>query len=203
MRTKPKACAGRAAAVIIILLFALGIPAKAVRKRPTRANARNKTVLSPQERKVIEYLKNDWGKDYSVTTVDLAMSSLGMNPSDEVRLKIGDYIEHHPELHEVIRRWGWETLVLTQNEKLIARAVINTQRDNQPIAGEAEIARLSGVSLDEAQRGSATLMHYQILQHDKATNSYQVTPHYLNWQPRLDFLFHTVKLSSGRQFNTN
>ena len=205
MKIKPKASPRRAIAVLIILLFALGSIAMAAhtQKKPTRTKTLNKTVLSSQEKKVIEYLKNDWGKDYSVTTVDLAMASLGISPSDEMRFKVGNYIKHHPELHEVIRRWGCETLVLTQNEKLIARAIINAQRDNHPIPSESEIAQAAGISMDETRHGLDMLTRYQILSHNKTTDSYQAAARYLNWQPRLDFLFHTVKLSSGRQFNTN
>src|SRR5712691_12577406 len=69
--------------------------------------------LNAQEQKVIDYLVSDWDEDYSVTSVDIAMNTLKVAPSDETRFRIGNYIKAHPELHEVIRRWGWVTLVLT------------------------------------------------------------------------------------------
>jgi len=28
-------------------------------------------------------------------------------------------------------------------------------------------------------------------------------PHYIKWEPRLDFVFHKISLDSGRQFNVN
>ena len=52
------------------------------------------------------------GEDYSVTSVDIAMNAVKVAPSDETRFRIGNYIKAHPELHEVVRRWGWVTLVL-------------------------------------------------------------------------------------------
>src|SRR5437588_11822572 len=94
--------------VIVLLLFV------------NRASAANEQVqLNPQEQKVIDYLVKDWGEDYSVTRVDIAMNALKVAPSDETRFRIGNYIKAHPELHEVIRRWGWVTLVLTAEEQVI------------------------------------------------------------------------------------
>ena len=45
------------------------------------------------------------------------------------------------ELHVIIRRWGWETLVLTPDEKLIARTIINAAREQKPAQALAEIAK--------------------------------------------------------------
>src|SRR6266852_9798024 len=109
--------------------------------------------LNPQEQKVIDYLVSDWGQDFSVTSVDIAMAALKVEQSDETRFRIGSYIKTHPELHEVIRRWGWVTLVLTADEKLIARALINAEREGKPEPTIAEIAKAVGVSESQAKRG--------------------------------------------------
>ncbi len=97
--------------------------------------------LNSQEQKVVDHLVNDWGQDFSVTSVDIAMAALKVEQSDETRFRIGSYIKAHPELHEVIRRWGWVTLVLTPDEKLIARALINADRDGKPTPSTTELAK--------------------------------------------------------------
>src|SRR5882724_12363315 len=107
--------------------------------------ANDQAQLNPQEQKVIDYLVQDWGEDYSVTSVDIAMNALKVAPSDETRFRIGNYIKAHPELHEVIRRWGWVTLVLTPDEKLIARALINAERDGKPALSVTVLAKSVGV----------------------------------------------------------
>jgi hypothetical protein len=76
--------------------------------------ADNQGQLNPQEQKVVDYLVNDWGQDFSVTSVDIAMAALKVQQSEETRFRIGNYIKTHPELHEIVRRWGWVTLVLTR-----------------------------------------------------------------------------------------
>ena len=160
--------------------------------------------LNAQEQRVIDYLVNDWGQDFSVTSVDIAMQALKLAPSDETRFHIGNYIKTHPELHEVIRRWGWVTLVLTPDEKLIARALINAERDAKPVPGASELAKAVGVSEAQVKRGLSMLERYEILKKDpSASTAYRVMPHYIKWEPRLDFVFHKVSLDNGRQFNTN
>lgn len=99
-----------AAAMLLLPVYA----GQAVGKQTPNKQAR----LSSEEHKVIKYLLADWGEDYSVTSVDIAMAALKMKPSDEARFRIGSHIKAHPELHETIRRWGWVTLVLTPDEKL-------------------------------------------------------------------------------------
>src|SRR5712691_3388223 len=171
-----------------------------------RASAANdQTQLNPREQKVIDYLVSDWGGDYSVTSVDIAMNALKVEQSDETRFHIGNYIKAHPELHEVIRRWGWVTLVLTPDEKLIARALINAERDGKPAPTVSELAKAVGVKEPDVKRGLAMLERYEILKKDSKAGGvgYAVIPRYIKWQPRLDFVFHKISLDSGRQFNVN
>jgi hypothetical protein len=166
------------------------------------ANGTNQGQLSAEEQKVIDYLMKDWGQDFSVTSVDIAMSVLKMKPSDETRFRIGNYIKTHPELHEIVRRWGWVTLVLTPDEKLIARALINAERDSKPTPSLSELAKAVAVSEPDVKRGLNMLEQYEVLQKDSKAG-YRVVPRYIKWEPRLDFVFHKVSLDNGRQFNTN
>jgi len=179
--------------VVLLMLAGFGLAAD------------RKGQLKPEEKKVVDYLVGDWGEDYSVTSVDIAMEALKVKSSDETRFRIGSYVKAHPELHEVIRRWGWVTLVLTPDEKLTARALINAEREGIPAPGVADIAKAVGVSDDQAKRSLAMLERYEILKKESSAGGagYKVVPHYIKWEPRLDFLFHKVTLASGRQFNTN
>src|SRR5713101_6536420 len=180
--------------VIALLLFVNGASAANVQ-----------APLNAQEQKVIDYLVKDWGEDYSVTSVDIAMNAVKVAKSEETRFRIGNYIKSHPELHEIIRRWGWVTLVLTPDEKLIARALINGEREGKPEPTTAEIAKAVGVTESQAKQGLAMLERYEILKQDPKAGGagYRVIPRYIKWEPRLDFVFHKISLDSGRQFNVN
>ena len=160
--------------------------------------------LSSEEQKVIKYLVADWGEDYSVTSVDIAMAALKMKPSDDSRFRIGNYIKEHPELHEVVRRWGWVTLVLTPDEKLIARTLINAERDGKPVPPVSEIAKAVGITEAQADSGLSMLERYGLIQRAASNGAgYKVVTRYIKWEPRLDFIYHKVSLDGGRQFNTN
>jgi hypothetical protein len=167
--------------------------------------ANGQTQLNTQEQKVIDYLVKDWGEDYSVTSVDIAMNVLKVAPSDETRFRIGNYIKTHPELHEVIRRWGWVTLVLTPDEKLIARALINAVRDGKPVPSISELAKAVSIKEPDVKGGLVMLERYEILKKDSKAGGpvFTVMPRYIKWEPRLDFVFHNVSLDSGRQFSVN
>jgi hypothetical protein len=133
------------------------------------------------------------------------MRAVGLSPSDQTRYHVGSYIKEHPELHEVLRNWGWVTVVLTPDEKLIARALINAERDGKPAPSLHEIATAVALNEEQTKRGLAMLERYEIIGRDASHGGagYAVLPHYLKWEPRLDFVFHQVTLASGRQFNTN
>src|SRR5215216_7249779 len=165
----------------------------------------NQAILSAQDQKVIDYLVKDWGEDYSVTSVDIAMKAVKVDQSDESRFRIGSYIKAHPELHEIVRRWGWVTLVLTPDEKLTARALINAERDGKPAPSLSELAQAVAVTEPDVKRGLAMLERYEILTKDSKAGGtgYRVMPRYIKWEPRLDFVFHNVSLDSGRQFSVN
>src|SRR3989441_6911380 len=136
-----------------------------------RASAGNdQPQLTPQEQKVIDYLVKDWGEDSSVTSVDIAMNAVKVAPSDETRFHIGNYIKVHPELHEIIRRWGWVTLVLTPDEKLIARSLINAERDGKPVPSLPDLAKAVGLKEPDVKRVLAMLEHYEILKKDTKTS---------------------------------
>src|SRR6266853_1302661 len=172
-------------AVIALLLFVSAASA-----------ASEQAQLNAQEQKVVDYLVKDWGQDFSVTSVDIAMNAVKIQPSDETRFRIGSYIKVHPELHDVIRRWGWVTLVLTPDEKLLARSLINVERESKPAPGIAELAKAVGISEPEVKRGLSMLERYEILTKDRSASSsgYHVMPRYIKWEPRLDFVFHKVSL---------
>jgi hypothetical protein len=167
--------------------------------------ANGQVQLNAQEQKVVDYLVKDWSEDYSVTSVDIAMNAVKVVQLDETRFRIGSYIKAHAELHEVIRRWGWVTLVLTPDEKLIARALINAERDSKPALSISELAKAVSIKEPDVKRGLTVLERYEILKKDNNAGGlgFTVMPRYIKWEPRLDFVFHNVSLDSGRQFSVN
>src|SRR5258707_474702 len=143
--------------------------------------ANGQAPLNSQEQKDVDYLVKEWGEDYRVTSVDIAMNAVKVVQTDETRFRIGSYIKAHAELHEVIRRWGWVTLVLTPDDKLIARALINAERDSKPAPSTSELAKAVSIKEPDVKRGLAMLERYEILKNDGKSGGagYAMMPRYL------------------------
>jgi hypothetical protein len=162
--------------------------------------------LKGDEERIVQYLLKDWGTDYSITSVDTAIDALGLRQSDQERFRIGKYIKDHPELHSVIRQWGWQTVALTPNEKLVARAIVNRERDKQKPPSMEDLEKAVGISGKDAKAAIEMLARLGILKRDKSVGGIgyvAAETRYVNWQPWLDFQFHKVTLSSGRTFSVN
>lgn len=169
----------------------------------------NLVGLNADERKVVEFLLNDWTeweKDYSITSVDIALDAVHVPPAAETRYRIGNYLKTHPELNEVLRDWGWQTIVLTPTEKLVARAIANAQRDRKPVPSPSEVARLVGISEKEVDDAVQMLARYGIFTRNESVGGIgyvAAEQRYVNWQPWLDFQFHRLTLGSGRTVAVN
>jgi hypothetical protein len=96
--------------------------------------------------------------------------------------------------------------VLTPNEKLVARAIVNAERDKKTVPSRSELATLVGISEKDSEDAIRMLARFGILKRDRSAGGVgyvAAAPRYLNWQPWLDFQFHRVTLSSGRTFCVN
>jgi len=102
----------------------------------------------------------------------------------------------------VFQQWGWETLVLTPDEKLIERAIINAAREQKPAAALADIAKAVAIPQNDVTRGLAMLEQRQILKREESAGGMGcavAASRYLNLHPRPDFIFRRMTVSSGGQ----
>ncbi len=189
------------------VLLQFGVGADAFGQAADTDQSFDGSDLRPEEQQVLHFLKEDWDLDLSSTSVDLAMDTMGLDSSDaDFRFRIGSYIKSHPELHLAVRTWGWETLVLRADEKLIGRAILMAMRDGKPSPSLADLAVQLGISQDKVRTGLEMMARFEILRREARSGGsgyVLANERYQKWESRLDFQFHTVRLSSGRQFNTN
>ena len=77
--------------------------------------------------------------------------------------------------------------MLTPDEKLIARALINAQRDSKPVPSLSELAKAVGIKESDAKRGLAMLERYEMLKKDSKGGGlgFTLIPRYIKWEPRL------------------
>ncbi|MEE9161406.1 MAG: hypothetical protein V3U35_00410 [Candidatus Neomarinimicrobiota bacterium] len=105
--------------------------------------------LSPDGKKVVDYLVKDWDKRFRSTSIPLAMSNLGIAPEDNLRLEIIGHFRDNPRIARNVRYWGANNYLLTPDERLIAKYLLNTRRDEDRQPGPAELG--GQVGLDEAE----------------------------------------------------
>ncbi|MDA2912682.1 hypothetical protein MYX77_01755 [Acidobacteriia bacterium AH_259_A11_L15] len=163
--------------------------------------------LTAKQQEVLDYLVANWGQDTAVTGIDLAMEILGGDYTLEDRYALGDYIREHPEVHRVIRIFGWETVSLTPTEKLIARHLSSAEREQRPAPSLAELAPAVQVSPEAITAGLATLERFGIIHPDGLAGGvgYRMAkPRYVNWEGgmRITFMYHRVNVQGVKKLDT-
>ena len=97
--------------------------------------------LSTEGRQVVDYLFNDWKEQCRSTTIPQAMGNLGMKPDDAFRLQVIDYLRANLDQARNLRFWGPNNYLLTHDEKLIAKLLLNTYRDEDRLPSRQEISK--------------------------------------------------------------
>ncbi|MCH7859095.1 MAG: hypothetical protein IID14_05275 [Candidatus Marinimicrobia bacterium] len=97
--------------------------------------------LSAEGREVVDYLFNDWKEQFRSTTIPQAMGILGMKPDDAFRLQVIDYLRANLDQARNLRFWGPNNYLLTHDEKLIAKLLLNTYRDEDRLPSRQEISK--------------------------------------------------------------
>ena len=181
-------------AVVLLALFAV----------PSAARA---APLTPKQQKVLDFLLADWGADTSVTAIDLAMEVVGGNYTPDDRYALAVHIREHPELHRVLRRFGWEMVALNPAEKLIARQLSWAEREKRPAPFLAELARAAGVPTKAVGGGLQMLERFGIVRRDPAVGGVgyrMASERYVNWEglSRIDFMYHRVQVAGLKRLDT-
>ncbi len=163
--------------------------------------------LTPKQQKVLDYLLADWGIDTSVTGVDLAMKIVGGNYTSEDRYTLAVHIREHPELHRVLRSFGWEAVALNPEEKLIARRLSRAERENRPPPTLAELSRALVIPLTGIEDGLHMLERLGIIRRDPTTGGVgyrMANERYVRWEGlgRIDFMYHRVNVEGLKRLDT-
>ncbi len=109
---------------------------------------------------------------------------------------MGDYLAAHPELSPVLRRWGALAFTLSEDEKLLGRALALAER---PLS-EPRLRQRTGLGRSVTQAGLRVLSHVGLLV-IRDDGLYQLAS---AWRERLGPLgwsFHRVAIEGEAPFN--
>lgn len=149
----------------------------------------------PAARAVITYLLADWRQTFHLTTVTQAIDALGLAPDPALRGRVTDALLAAPTLAPVPRRWGVPTLVLTNEEKLLGRALARADRPLTP----TELAAELGFDPDTIATGLAILARCDLVtttgEHSRLSDGWRQRLGPLGWH------FHEVRPEREAAFN--
>lgn len=122
--------------------------------------------LSGDAQRVVAYLLDQWAQQFRSTSIPLAMANLDMAPGDALRLEITRHFRDHTELARNLRYWGPNNYILTNEERRVAKFLIQAheQEGRMPLLGEA--ARALEVSSDQLRGRLAFMAQAGFLQPD-------------------------------------
>ena len=164
--------------------------------------ATSEIELSADGQKIVDYLLDDWGQQMHSTSISLAMENLGMKPRDAVRLEIGEHFRAHTDLANNLKWWGANNYLLSNDEKLIAKYLINTYHDEKRIPDLKELSTGAGVPESDLKGRLNLITQAGLLEASKTEKlGYALTDEFTKWGGPLHYNFHTVRQEGAKAFD--
>ncbi len=159
-------------------------------------------VLSPEAKRVVDYLLQDWKKQFRSTSIPQAMSNLGIKPSDNLRLEAGTYFRKNTQIANNLQWWGVNNYILSNEEKLLAKSLINTYVNRNKMPEPEEISKRLDISADRLTGLLDFLAKAQLLKPSSSEKlGYSLVEGYERWAGPLRLNFHTVTVEGEKPFD--
>ena len=176
-------------AALVVLSVGLSSPARA-------------QALSGDGERVVAYLLDDWAKQFRSTSIPLAMANLGIEPDDALRLAIGQHFRDHTDLATNLRFWGANNYILTNDEKRIAKLLIQGHEKDGRTPDLNEAARALAISEERLRGRLAFMAQAGLLRQDLDQElGFSLIADYEPWGGPLRHNFHTVRIEGERPFD--
>lgn len=193
-RSIPTLSAGACAALLVAAAIAFGPPAGAAPAAPA-------PQLSADAQRVVDYLIDDWQRQFRSTSVPLAMDNLGIPANDTLRLEVIAHLRAHTELANNLQYWGPNNYVLSNPEKRIAKYLIHMHaREGRP-ATAREAAEALEIAEPALRERLAFMAAAGFLQQSPEPLGFALVPEYKPWAGPLQHNFHTVRIEGERPFD--
>ncbi len=149
---------------------------------------------------VLRVLEADWQEPFRCTNIEQAMSRVGLPFRDADRRRIAQAIQEDPRLADLLR-WHPSAYFLTNGERLIARAVLQTLQGS---TGEVDLPRRVSEVLsfpeEEVEAALKALAWSGFL--EREGRGLRLSPHAPRFLEGVGFYFHEV-LAGVERFNVN
>ncbi len=162
-----------------------------------------KPDLSPQGERVLKYLRTDWSKSMHSTSIPLAMKNLGMAPDDDLRLAIGQHLRDHVEIANNLKWWGANNYILSNEEKRIAKLLLNTFESDDRLPSLEEASRTLEIPQDRLKGRLAFLSRAGLLAESgqDGVGGFKLAEKYGRWGGPLRYNFHTIAAGDDKPYD--
>ncbi len=152
---------------------------------------------------VVSHLRERWNELFRLTTIEQAMGALRLPDDDTLRLAVGDVLRTQADVHPAVDRWGALAFILTEDEKLLARFLVQHAVDTPGTLAPAAVTEATGRSEPDVAHGLNVLRQVGLLdwRKDGDAIAYTIAVDWQQWAGPLGFTFHTVQLEHGERFN--
>ena len=176
-----------------------------------------------------QLLAEEWGKGLRLTTIPQVMNRLDMVDDPRMRRRVGHRLtewwqgalaspEKRQEVVAAIGRdvdevldehwrqqivtWHPASVILSENEKLVARHILLSEGTGLPLPQPRETATVLGLPIQEVYKALRMLAHLSFLEmpDKRSPATYALAQDYEHFLEGLGFSFHTVTLDEGDVF---
>lgn len=149
--------------------------------------------LSNDAQKVADYLLADWSRRFHSTTIPQAMENMGMPVNDDVRLEVVKHFHANKSLAGNLWSWGPNNYVLTNEEKRVAKLLLNSQRDRGSLPTATEAVKTLGGNAAELRTRLAFMARAGFVVADKTADlGYTLADDANIWGGPLRHNYHTI-----------
>ena len=158
--------------------------------------------LSPAARQVVDYLLDDWSIHMHSTGIALAMENLDLEPNDDLRLEIIEHFRENTDLANNLKFWSANNYLFSNEERRIAKYLINTYDIEDRIPGLAELSRELEVPEDRLRERLVFMRRAGLLlESGDEPLGYTLIEKYARWGGPLRHNFHTITIGDGKPFD--
>ena len=158
--------------------------------------------LSGDAQRVVDYLLDDWAEQFRSTSIPLAMDNLEMVPDDALRLEIGQHFRDHTDLANNLRFWGANNYIFTNDEKRLAKFLIQARENEERTPALGETTRALAMAPTALRDRLAFMAQAGFLQRDPGQElGFSLADGYESWGGPLRHNFHTVRVAGERPFD--
>jgi len=185
----------------VILLILLTVSTAFIGVFRAQDELYGKTIpLSRKGERVVDYLLKDWRKQFRSTDIATAMTNLGMNQDDELRLSIALHLRNNRGLANNLRFWGPNNYILSNDEKRFTKYLIHMVEREGRYPSLSESAKTLDLSQEYLSRRLEFMEAVGLVNRSNNILKYSFVKNYNTWGGPLRYNYHTLYVDGEKPF---